>query len=141
MSLYITFVFSAMIGAVIQGISAALCIVPVVAIQDNIDIFPNARPDGLSYVFSMYCGILLTSTVIFIIYSLFKKNQPYAPPSLILPSMCTGLMWGVAQTLLLIATEVLSQGVTGTVTAMLPASIASIWSLLYFKEIEVTKKI
>ncbi|CAD5213986.1 unnamed protein product [Bursaphelenchus xylophilus] len=131
----------AMIASLVQGCLAAMTIVPVVAIQDHPKTFHNVEVGGMPYVFSIYCGILLTSTLSMLIYSAVKKNKPYVSPQLILPSMLTGFMWGIAQTMSIIATERLSQAVTGPITSMVPGCVATLWSLLYFKEIELGKNL
>ncbi|CAD5209182.1 unnamed protein product [Bursaphelenchus okinawaensis] len=131
----------ATIGSLVQGCLASLTIVPVVAIQDNPDLFFNVEVGGMPYVFSLYCGILSTSTLAVVIYCFVKKNKPYVNPQLILPSLLAGCMWGIAQTMGIIATERLSQAVTGPITSMVPGCVATLWSLFYFKEIELGKNL
>ncbi|CAD5213836.1 unnamed protein product [Bursaphelenchus xylophilus] len=131
----------AFLGAFIAGILYGLNMVPIVFIQDNEDLFDNVKAGGMPYVFSQFCGVYLTSTVAFIGYGLFKKNKPLINPEVALPSLLCGLMWGVGQTMSIITTEALSQGISGPITAMVPGCVATVWSLLYFKEIETGKNL
>ncbi|CAD5210646.1 unnamed protein product [Bursaphelenchus okinawaensis] len=131
----------ALLGAFVAGILYGFNLVPIVYIQDNADLFDNVQVGGMPYVFSQFCGIYISSTAFFAIYGFVKKNKPVINPKVALPSLLTGLMWGVAQTMAIISTEALSQGISGPITAMVPGCIATVWSLLYFKEIETGKNL
>ena len=50
----------------------------------------------VNYIFGTYTGILLTSTLYFIIYAAFKRNQPVVYPRVIIPALVAGIMWGIA---------------------------------------------
>ena len=67
---------------------------------------------GLDYVFSHFCGISLTSSVYFLSYCLFKRNRPQLGVGLIIPSVVSGLMWGIAQSGWFIANFNLSESVS-----------------------------
>lgn len=64
-----------------------------------------------------------------------RRNRPFVSAELTLPSFCSGLIWGLAQTLFIEATKHLSQSVSGPIGAILPGCVASCWSVFYFKEI------
>jgi hypothetical protein len=80
-------IFSCIALALIAGLFYGVTPVPVVYIEDNHDKFPNSPRTGLSFMFSMFFGILLASTVIFFVYSVWKKNKPQINPNIVLPSM------------------------------------------------------
>lgn len=65
-------IFSAILGALISGILYGLNIVPIITIQDHPDMFENVKSGGMPYIFSQFCGILVTSTTAFIIYCVIK---------------------------------------------------------------------
>ncbi|CAB3408941.1 unnamed protein product [Caenorhabditis bovis] len=126
----------AIIAALISGFFYGMTFVPVIYMIDNPDKFSGYPVDGLSYVFSHYFGIFLTSTSLFVVYSLIKKNKPYVLPELCLPSLAAGFLWAVAQTSFFVANQNLSQAVTFPIISMVPGCIASAWSVFYFKEIQ-----
>ena len=50
----------------------------------------------LDYVFGQFTGILVTSTIWFILYCVWKRNKPKIYPEVILPALASGIMWGIA---------------------------------------------
>lgn len=125
----------AFIAALVAGLFYGMTFVPVIRMIDSPDIYKGYPVDGLSYVFSHYFGIFLTSTVIFLIYSIFRRNQPYAPPNLFLPGMAAGILWAIAQTSFFVANQHLSQTVTFPIISQMPGCIAAAWSIFYYREI------
>ena len=53
--------------------------------------------DSLDYVFSHFSGILLASTAIVFLYAALKRNKPSVYPEVILPGLCCGILWAIAQ--------------------------------------------
>lgn len=53
-------------------------------------------PTDIDYIFGHYSGILLASTLYFIIYGLIMRNKPRVYPKVILPGLLSGIMWGIA---------------------------------------------
>lgn len=125
----------AFIAALIAGLFYGMTFVPVIRMIDNPTIYVGYPTDGISYVFSHYCGIFITSTIIFVIYSIFRRNQPYAPPNLFLPGMAAGCLWAIAQTSFFVANQHLSQTVTFPIISQMPGCIAAAWSIFYYREI------
>ncbi|KAK6049648.1 hypothetical protein COOONC_12847 [Cooperia oncophora] len=58
--------------ALVAGVFYGMTFVPVIYMMDNPEKFPNYPDDGLTYVFSHYFGIFLTSTVMFVAYAMVK---------------------------------------------------------------------
>lgn len=125
----------AFIAALIAGLFYGMTFVPVNRMIENPQIYKGYPTDGLSYAFSHYFGIFLTSTALFVIYSIFRRNQPYAPPNLFLPGMAAGLLWAIAQSSFFVANQQLSQAVTFPIISQMPGCIAAAWSIFYFREI------
>ncbi|KAI6217836.1 hypothetical protein M3Y99_01748600 [Aphelenchoides fujianensis] len=67
------------------------------------------------------------------------KNKPYVNDELTLPSLASGGIWGVAQTLFNCSLKNLSQSVSGPIGAILPSFFASLWAVFYFREIRGTR--
>lgn len=65
--------------------------------QHLIDSGKGASTHGIDYVFSHFCGILLTSTTYMIAYSLCKRNRPQLLPQIVLPGLLSGCGWAIAQ--------------------------------------------
>uniref|UniRef100_A0A7I5E5S8 Transmembrane protein 144 n=1 Tax=Haemonchus contortus TaxID=6289 RepID=A0A7I5E5S8_HAECO len=118
------------------GVFYGMTFVPVIYMIDNPDKFPGYPDDGLSYVFSHYFGIFLTSTIMFVGYAMMKRNHPLVPSFIVLPSLLAGILWAIAQSSFFVANQHLSQAVTFPIITMLPGCIASAWSILYFREIK-----
>ena len=123
--------------AIVSGIFFGLVFTASTYIQDHRfdPRFPGASKNGLHYIFSMYTGILLTSTVYYSLYILFKRNRPYLCRESILPAFLSGVMWGIAQAAFLLANSVLSQAISFPLISIGPATIAALWSIFYFKDI------
>ncbi|KAE9555825.1 hypothetical protein FO519_001039 [Halicephalobus sp. NKZ332] len=122
--------------ALISGSLYGINIAPVIYVQDNSDHYTGAPPDGLPYAFSHFFGAFIMCTVIFIIYAVFKKNKPEINPSIPIPALLAGLIWGIAQVLLLNATSRLSAAISYPIASMLPGCVAALWSIFVFDEIE-----
>ncbi|CAI2300749.1 unnamed protein product [Caenorhabditis sp. 36 PRJEB53466] len=125
----------AFFAALIAGVFYGMTFVPVNRMIDNPELYPGVPQEGISYVFSHYFGIFLTSTALFVLYSIFRRNKPYAPPTLFLPGMAAGCLWAVAQTSFFIANQHLSQTVTFPIISQMPGCIAAAWSIFYYREI------
>ncbi|KAI6170098.1 hypothetical protein M3Y98_01204200 [Aphelenchoides besseyi] len=127
--------------AIISGILYGGVQVPIIAIQDNPDMYPNAPKQSLPYIFSHYCGIMITSTVAFVLYTIFKKNRPETNSAIALPAFISGLMWAIGMCTTIVCTEKMSQSIAGPISAMVPGTVAAIWSVFYFREIQRGKNL
>ncbi|XP_033743265.1 transmembrane protein 144-like [Pecten maximus] len=107
-------------------------------VQDNVK---DASQNGLDYVFACFCGIYLSSTVYYCIYSIFMKNRPRVYPKVILPGIISGVMWAIATTSWFLANKVLSNAVAFPIVTTIPAVIASVWGVFVFKEIKGARNI
>jgi|UniRef100_A0AC35GKS5 glucose uptake protein GlcU len=121
--------------ALLAGVFFGFNVIPVMYIQDHAKDFNNAPSDQVAYIFSHFCGIFLTSSAVFILYALFKRNKPQINPEIALPSFVSGILWGTAQAFFFAASNVLSSAVTYPIVSMVPGVVASLWSVLYFREI------
>ncbi|KAK5974149.1 Transmembrane protein [Trichostrongylus colubriformis] len=127
--------------AIMAGVFYGLNFVPVIYMIDNPDRFPGYPTDGLSYVFSHFFGIFLTATAIFLIYTVFRKGEAFMASEVVLPAFLAGLLWAAAQTAFFIANQHLSQAISFPIITGLPGCVASLWSVLYFREIRGTKNL
>ncbi|KAK6052109.1 hypothetical protein COOONC_10387 [Cooperia oncophora] len=123
--------------AIMAGVFYGLNFVPVIYMVDNPQRYPGYPVDGLSYVFSHFFGIFLSATAIFLGYTLFKKGEPFMTSQMVLPSFLAGLLWATAQTAFFIANQHLSQAISFPIITGLPGCVASLWGVLYFKEVKV----
>ncbi|VDK69546.1 unnamed protein product [Dibothriocephalus latus] len=107
--------------------------VPTIYIQGR---YPNASRQGLDYVFANFAGIWLASTTYFVIYACAKRNQPWVPASsAILPALVSGILWAAAQSAWFVANAALGEPITFPIVTTVPALIATICGLVFFKEI------
>jgi glucose uptake protein GlcU len=121
--------------AIFAGILFGLVFTPSTYIQDHLNKYPGATKNGLHYVFSMYTGILLTSSIYYGVYIILKRNRPYVCVESILPAFISGIMWGIAQAAFIFANSALSQSISFPLVTTGPATIAALWSIFYFREI------
>ncbi|KAI6200769.1 Transmembrane protein-like protein [Aphelenchoides besseyi] len=128
----------AVIIAILSGCLFGMDIVPILVMQES-GYFPDAPSDNKVFILSYYVGIGLTTSLVFIIYCIIKKNRPFVNPQLTIPSLISGTIWSFGQALFIICTRELSVAVSGPVSAIVPGCVASIWSVFYFKEISVGK--
>jgi multidrug transporter EmrE-like cation transporter len=99
-------------------------------------------PDALNYVLSHYAGIFLTGLIVFIGYvtvAAARGRTSYKPVNLILPSVTSGVMWGVAQTAWFVANETLSMSVAFPIISTLPGLVALLCGVLFFGELRTPK--
>ncbi|VDL91581.1 unnamed protein product [Schistocephalus solidus] len=127
------------IGIVLSICAGALfgnTFVPTIYIQGR---YENASKQGLDYVFCNFAGIWIASTAIFIIYACAKRNQPWVPaPSAILPALVSGILWAAAQSAWFVANAALGEPITFPIVTTVPALIATLCGLVFFKEITVS---
>ncbi len=74
--------------SIFAGVMFGFSYMPNLWCENNID---GASQNFNDYAFSMSTGIFLTSTVYFVIYCAWTKNQPKVYPELIFPSLVTGI--------------------------------------------------
>lgn len=126
--------------AALAGIFYGTMFIPDQYIRDHPEkfIYKNDVPssNGLYYVGSQYAGILLASTFYFVVYAIFKRNKPTINPSIALPAMISGAMWGVANIGFIVAISALKSAVAYPIVSVLPGIVTSFWSLFWFKEIQ-----
>ncbi|KAL5104715.1 hypothetical protein TcWFU_008835 [Taenia crassiceps] len=120
--------------AIVAGSFYGNTFVPTIYIQSMVE---GASQAGLDYVFANFVGIWLASTVIFVLYALMRRNQPWLPAKqAILPSLLSGILWGVAQSSWFIANAALGEPITFPVVTTCPAVIATLVGVVIFKEIK-----
>ncbi|KAK6038194.1 hypothetical protein COOONC_24301 [Cooperia oncophora] len=66
-------------------------------------------PDVSSYFFSYCFGALLSSTLIFMVYSGVRLNRPFVNPEITLPSLVSGIIYGIAVYCFFLANQHLDQ--------------------------------
>ncbi|CDS37915.1 transmembrane protein 144 [Echinococcus multilocularis] len=108
--------------------------VPTIYIQSMVK---GASQAGLDYVFANFVGIWLASTAIFVVYALLKCNQPWFPSKrAMIPSLLSGMLWGLAQSSWFIANAALGEPITFPIVTTCPALIATLVGVVIFKEIK-----
>jgi multidrug transporter EmrE-like cation transporter len=134
------------LGSFIAGLSGifyGLMFIPDQYIRDHPEkfMYNDSRPpnNGLYYVGSQYSGILLSSLFYFVLYAALKRNRPTINPSVALPAMISGTMWGIANIGFIVAISALKSSVAYPIVSVLPGIITSLWSLFWFREIQGKK--
>lgn len=124
----------------LAGIFYGLMFIPDQYIRDHKDEYKHnnepASINGLYYINSQYSGILLSSLFYFVVYAALKRNKPVINPSVALPALASGIMWGVANIGFIVAISSLSSAVAFPIVSVLPGIVTSLWSLFLFREIQ-----
>eukprot|EP00455_Lapot_gusevi_P007840 TRINITY_DN1335_c0_g1_i3.p1 TRINITY_DN1335_c0_g1~~TRINITY_DN1335_c0_g1_i3.p1 ORF type:complete len:282 (+),score=1.58 TRINITY_DN1335_c0_g1_i3:604-1449(+) len=95
----------------------------------------------IDYVFPHFCGIFLTSIVLFAGYCVYMKSAPILYPEAILPAMTSGAMWSIAQIAWSIANTRLSFAISFPIICVGPGIVATLWGVILFKEISGRKNL
>jgi drug/metabolite transporter (DMT)-like permease len=129
--------------AALAGLFYGLMFIPDQYIRDHKAkyMLHGAPPanNGINYIYSQYCGILLSSMIYFVLYAIFKKNKPSINPSIALPAMVSGVMWAVANIGFILAISGLTSAVAYPIVNVMPGIVSSLWSLFWFREIQGRK--
>jgi len=96
-------------------------------------------PNSMDYVLSHFCGILAMGLASLLVYVLVRRGRSYTPRKLVLPSVLSGVMWGVAQAAWFRANSELSVVVAFPIVSSLPGLVALAWGVLCFGELRSTR--
>ncbi|EFC49907.1 predicted protein [Naegleria gruberi] len=95
----------------------------------------NKSPGPIDFAFSHFSGIYLLNSAVFLIYILIKKNQPEIYPNMIMSSIISGAMWGIATIGLLYSSSYLGFTVGYPLVAIGPSLVSTFWNVCVFREI------
>lgn len=128
---------AAWIGTVLVGLSLGVMTTPVTLLMTRHDIYPLSTEikTSVSFHFSFFTGVVLTSIVVFALYSIARKGKPSVPPRIVLPSMLSGIFFSAVMAFFFVANEQLSPTISYPICMMAPGLVTSAWSVFYFKEI------
>ncbi|EGC30078.1 hypothetical protein DICPUDRAFT_50939 [Dictyostelium purpureum] len=121
--------------AIFSGIMYGVNMVPMQLWKQS---DPSANP--LSFIFCHFSGIFIFNTIVFFVYAIIKR-PPQVFPQTMLPSFFSGVLWGIANCGLMVATQNLGYTVGFPMGASGPMVVSSIWSVVYFKEIQGVKNL
>jgi len=114
---------------------------PLYCVGGNAKLGPNAAKcevlnNVFYYVFWHFTGIMVLSSIVFLVYCGWKKNKPVINPEIILPAFASGCMWAVAQISWFYAIQELGFSTAFPLITSGPGLIGALWGLFVFKEIE-----
>jgi glucose uptake protein GlcU len=92
--------------------------------------------NSLDFVLSHFCGILAMGIASLLVYVLVRRGRSYTPPKLVLPSVFSGMLWGIAQAAWFRANEELSVVVAFPIVSSLPGIVALAWGVFCFGELQ-----
>eukprot|EP00397_Hematodinium_sp_SG-2012_P056400 GEMP01069562.1.p1 GENE.GEMP01069562.1~~GEMP01069562.1.p1 ORF type:complete len:400 (+),score=33.99 GEMP01069562.1:34-1233(+) len=84
-----------------------------------------------AYVFWHFTGIVLCSTLIFLVYCAVKKNKPTVNPKIILPAFVSGVMWAIAQIAWFYANDQLGLSIAFPIITSGPGAVGVLWSIVH----------
>jgi glucose uptake protein GlcU len=92
-------------------------------------------PSAFDTVFSQMLGVYCMSTVAFIGYIMVRRNDPLLFPTMTLPAMISGAMWGVATASWIYASSELGFVISYPMITCGPTWVSSAWAVFGFREI------
>ncbi|KAG1705643.1 hypothetical protein DVH05_003344 [Phytophthora capsici] len=131
--------------ALLVGAFLSCCLVPFVNWKDRCrpsdpalssPIVETCNP--LNFVFSQCLGVYLTSTIVFLLYSVFHRFvlKRSMPRSVMRPAYICGVLWGIGLCGQLYAIGALGFDQIFPICSIGPAMVSMLWSAGYFKEIQ-----
>ncbi|GMR47716.1 hypothetical protein PMAYCL1PPCAC_17911, partial [Pristionchus mayeri] len=97
--------------------------------------YPGLSPHNGAYMLSFAIGSILTSLIIFTVYSLIRRNLPFINVEIAVPSLLDGILYGIATSFLFVAMENLDQAIVFPICAIAPGIVNTLWAVLFYKEI------
>lgn len=130
--------------AIVSGLLYGVNFNPPQYVADHADptqpgYIAGATSDLKAYIFSHFVGIWLTTTVYFLAYCAFTRNQPKVFPEVCFPGVISGMMWATAQVSWFFANSMLGQVVAFPIISIGPGLISALWGMFVFREITGTK--
>ncbi|OWZ09335.1 hypothetical protein PHMEG_00017980 [Phytophthora megakarya] len=136
--------------ALLVGAFLSCCLVPFVNWKERCQpsdpalsspIVETCNP--LNFVFSQCLGVYLTSTIVFLLYSLFHRFvlKRSMPRSVMRPAYICGMLWGIGLCGQLYAIGALGFDQIFPICSIGPAMVSMLWSAGYFKEIQGKKNL
>lgn len=117
--------------ALVAGFGYGINMLPVRWVQEHQA--PTANP--LSFAFSHYIGIWLTSTTLFAAYAIAKRNAPLVNARAMLAALVSGIGWGIANAMWFLANARLGLSTAFPIICTGPSIVATLWGIGYFREI------
>jgi len=98
----------------------------------------NKDAGSLDYLFTLFSGIYIMSTVVFCIYCLLMGTPKINARATIASYIC-GVLWAIAMAGMMVATAKLGFTVGYPISGIGPILVTSLWSVIWFREIRGRK--
>lgn len=92
-------------------------------------------------LFSHFCGILLASAAIFLLYCAATRGRPWVRSAMVLPSLLGGLCWGAACTCWFVTNERLSLVIAMPVVTIGPGVLTMLIGAAVYKEVQGVRNV
>jgi glucose uptake protein GlcU len=110
------------------GIMCGISYLPIMYIQNQ---YTNASQDYNDYYFAYTSGILLASSLVFVFYCIYEKNNPTIYPETIMPAFLVGFLWAIGNICCNLATNSLSMAITVPISNCGPSCVAFVVAFFY----------
>lgn len=101
----------------------------------NLSVQDDFSKNPFNYVFSHFCGIVVTSFATLVAYVVVRRERAYMPRKIVVPSVLSGVMWGIAQAAWFEANKRLSVVVAFPIISTLPGVVALFVGFVFFGEL------
>ncbi|KAL6735436.1 hypothetical protein Aduo_005879 [Ancylostoma duodenale] len=129
-----------LLSAMVSGLFYGTMWLPVNYMMVHPEKFPGIPKEPLPYIFSFCCGVLSTTIVVFIIYAIVRRNHPWVSAETAIPAFSTGVVYACGMTSFVVAIDKLDAAIAYPICQMAPGLVISSWSVLYYREISVSKE-
>lgn len=101
----------------------------------------GSSQDVRTYFLSYCLGSFFTSTVMFLGYCIVRRNVPRVNPELSMPSLLSGILYGVGMISFFSACQHLDQIIAYPILSKAPGIVVSFWAIFLFKDIQGKRNI
>ncbi|CAJ1347223.1 unnamed protein product [Effrenium voratum] len=99
----------------------------------------NHSSYALDYVFSHFLGIFVSAAASLLVYVLVRRRKSFAPLNLVLPAMCSGIIWAIGTVAWFQANAELGFSVTYPIISSVPSILALLIGFCCFSELATSK--
>eukprot|EP01060_Flectonema_neradi_P032199 TRINITY_DN5079_c4_g1_i1.p1 TRINITY_DN5079_c4_g1~~TRINITY_DN5079_c4_g1_i1.p1 ORF type:complete len:480 (+),score=62.88 TRINITY_DN5079_c4_g1_i1:86-1525(+) len=124
----------------VAGVTYGAHMSPVIYMAHNWDSLSRGNtvpfsPYGLDYVFSQASGLLLGTTSHALLAILGGWGAAHLNSSTLLPSLCSGAIWGIGHALAIYAATTFNLAVSHPIIVVVTPVIASFWSTAIYRSV------
>ena len=119
--------------SIIMGVAWGTHFLPMRILQTLAVSNPYYSPSSLHYIFPYVTGVLITSSVVTVLYSVYTRNSPRIVSKSLLPALTVGVLTGTAISLWAFLDGKMTSAVTFPVIASGTPIIGFLWGIIAYR--------